>query len=100
MASPAGAWRTMAGRALIGLSGFAVIVVAGCSGGAGGGKGGSGHDHPAVAAPLIKITPASGAKGVRPNLPIRVLALSGRLISVSVDAGGRDVAGQMNSGAT
>jgi len=90
----------MAGRALIGLSGFAVIVVAGCSGGAGGGKGGSGHDHPAVAAPLIKITPASGAKGVRPNLPIRVLALSGRLISVSVDAGGRDVAGQMNSGAT
>jgi lipoprotein-anchoring transpeptidase ErfK/SrfK len=90
----------MAGRALMGLFGAAVIVVAGCTSGAGGGKAGSGQDHGPVAAPLIKITPASGAHGVRPNLPIRVLALSGHLINVTVNAGGRAVLGQMNSQAT
>src|SRR5260370_5930815 len=103
MASLAGAWRTMAGRrALTGLCGVAVIVAAGCSSsvGAGGGKTGSRHAQGSVAAPLITITPASGAGGVRPDLPVRVLALSGRLINVTVRTGGRDVAGQMNSQAT
>jgi lipoprotein-anchoring transpeptidase ErfK/SrfK len=100
MISLAGAGRTIAGRrALAGLCGVAVIAVAGCSGGAGGGKAGSGHTQGSPApspAPVIKITPVTGAKGVRPNLPIRVWALSGRLTSVTVRAGGRDVSGQMN----
>ena len=96
----------MAGRrALAGLGGLAVIVAAGCSSGAAGGNGGAGHkagSHHArhAAAPEVQITPAAGASGVRPDVPIRVLALSGRLINVTVRAGGRDVAGQMNPRAT
>jgi lipoprotein-anchoring transpeptidase ErfK/SrfK len=88
----------MAGRwALAGLCGVAVIVAVGCDGGgAGGNEAGSRHAQGSVAAPVIKITPATGAKGVRPDSPIRVLALEGRLINVTVRAGGRDVAGQMN----
>ena len=103
MASLAGAWRTMARRgALAGLCGVAVIVAAGCSSVAAGGNGGAGdkagsrHVRHAVAAPAIRITPASGASGVRPDVPIRVLALRGRLIDVTVRAGGRDVAGKMS----
>lgn len=102
MASVAGAWRTMAGRgALAGLCGVAVVVAAGCSSrGAGGDEAGSPHAKGSVAPPAIKITPATGARSVRPDLPVRVLALSGRLINVTVRAGGREVAGQMNSLAT
>src|SRR6266516_7834885 len=98
MVSLAGAGRTIAGRrAFAGLCGAVVIGVAGCSAGAGGGKAGSGHTQGSPApAPVIKITPVTGAKGVRPNLPIRVWALSGRLTGVTVRAGGRDVSGQMN----
>lgn len=98
MTSLSGAWRPIAGRrALVGLFGVAIIVAAGCSSGsAGGGPAGSRHAERSVAAPVIKVTPASGARGVRPDLPVRVLALRGRLINVSVRAGGRDVAGQMN----
>lgn len=94
--------RMMAGRAVLaGLCGAGLIVAAGCSSaGAGGHKAGSGHAHGQVAAPAVQITPATGAKSVRPDLPIRVLALSGRLVSVTVHAGGRDVAGQMNSAQT
>jgi lipoprotein-anchoring transpeptidase ErfK/SrfK len=102
MASLASGWRTTAGRrALVGLCGVVVLVVAGCSsGGAGGNKAGSRHVLRQVAAPVIKITPGPGARGVSPDLPIRVLAVSGRLVSVAVRAGGQDVAGQMNPGAT
>jgi lipoprotein-anchoring transpeptidase ErfK/SrfK len=102
MASLAGACRTMAGRrATAGLCGVAVIVAAGCgSGGAGGNEAGSRHSRGSMAAPVIKITPATGARGVRPDLPVRVLALRGRLINVTVRAGGRDVAGWMNAQAT
>jgi lipoprotein-anchoring transpeptidase ErfK/SrfK len=101
MASLAGAGRTVAGRgAVAGLCCVAFIVAAGCSGSAGGGGAGSQQARDSVTAPAIKITPVTGAKGVRPNLPIRVLALSGRLIKVTVSARGRDVAGQMNPGAT
>jgi lipoprotein-anchoring transpeptidase ErfK/SrfK len=74
----------------------AVIVAAGCnSGGAGGDKAESRHTEGPVPAPMIKITPITGARNVRPNWPIRVSALNGRLIGVTVRAGGRDVAGQM-----
>src|SRR5215472_12693144 len=101
MASLAGAGRTISGRtAVAGLCGAALIVAAGCSGATGGGRAGSQQARDSVTAPAIKITPVTGAKGVRPNLPIRVLALSGRLIKVSVSARGRDVAGQMNTRAT
>jgi lipoprotein-anchoring transpeptidase ErfK/SrfK len=99
MASLAGAWRTMAGRrALAGICGVAIIAIAGCSGGgAGGSKAQSRRGNVSVvAAPVIKITPATGARRVRPNVPIRVQALKGRLLNVTVRAGRRDVAGQMN----
>jgi lipoprotein-anchoring transpeptidase ErfK/SrfK len=88
MASLAGAGRAVAV--------VAVIVAAGCSSGvAGGGKAESRHTEGPVPAPIIKITPLTGARNVRPNWPIRVSALNGRLIGVTVQAGGRDVAGQM-----
>ncbi|HEX6931661.1 MAG TPA: Ig-like domain-containing protein [Streptosporangiaceae bacterium] len=98
MASLAGARLMVAGRAgLAGLGGVAVMAAAGCSGGGvGGHKAGSGHVHSPAAAPVIQITPATGTRGVRPDAPVRILALSGRLVSVTVRAGGRDVAGQMN----
>ena len=106
MASLAGASRTMSGRAVLaGLCGFAVMVAAGCGSGADG-KGGGGGDKAAsrhvqhAAAPEVQITPAAGASGVRPSVPIRVLALSGRLTNVIVRAAGRDVAGHMNPQAT
>lgn len=98
MARAAGAGRTIASRgALAGLCGVAVLVAAGCSGGgAGGHEAGSGRSQVPAAPPVIKITPETGARGVRPDLPIRVLTLRGRLINVTVRTGGRDVAGQMN----
>ncbi len=91
MASLAGARRTISGRgALAGLCGVAVAVAAGCSSaGAGGDEAGSRHARGSVAAPVIEITPATGVRGVRPDLPVRVLALRGRLINVTVRAGGR-----------
>lgn len=89
MASLAGAGRAVAG--------IAIIVAAGCSSGsASGGKAESRHTEGSAAAPVIKITPLTGARSVRPNLPIRVWAPRGRLIKVTARAGGRDVAGQMN----
>ncbi len=107
MASLAGTWRTTASRgALAGLCSVAIMVAAGCSSGDAGGKAGAGdkagsrHVRHAVAAPAVQITPATGASGVHPNAPIRVLALSGRLVNVTVRAGGRGVAGQMNHQAT
>lgn len=102
MTNLAGAQGTMIGRGVLaGLFGVAVIVAAGCSsGGPGEGKAGTRHAQRPVAAPLIKITPASGVRGVRPDLPVRVRALSGRLINVSVSAGGRDAAGRLNPRAT
>src|SRR5215475_8429065 len=79
------------------VAGVAVIVAAGCSSaGAGGGNAGSRHTQGPVAAPVLKITPVTGARHVRPDSPVRVLALEGRLINVSVRAGGRDVPGQVN----
>ncbi len=91
----------IAGRwALMALCGVAVIVAAGCSeGGARGAEAGSRHSA-GPAAPIIKITPVTGARGVRPDRPVRVWALRGRLITVTVGAGGRDVAGQMNGQGT
>jgi len=102
MASLAGAWRATAGRGfLAGLGGIAVIVAAGCSSGVQGkSHGGSASAHDPVAAPVINITPVAGARNVRPDRAIRVLALSGRLITVAVHTGGRTVAGQLNSQGT
>jgi lipoprotein-anchoring transpeptidase ErfK/SrfK len=106
MASLAGGSRKTAGRlALVGLCSVAVIAAAGCnSGGAvaskAGSKAGSRHAHGPVAAPVIKITPAAGTKGVSPDKPIRVLAVSGHLVNVAVRTGGQVIAGQMSRGAT
>jgi lipoprotein-anchoring transpeptidase ErfK/SrfK len=81
-----------------------VFAAAGCSSAAAGGHKAASHHAPhaqrPVAAPAITITPASGARGVRPDAPVRVLAQSGRLIGVAVRAGGQDVAGQLNRKAT
>src|SRR5215468_6434730 len=102
MASSASSWRTTASQsALIALGGVAVLVVAGCSGsGSSGNKAGHGQSHRSVAAPVIQITPATGARRVQPNLHVRVLAVGGRLVGVTVRAGGRNVYGQMNAQAT
>ena len=102
MASLASARRMAAGRmALFGLCGLAVIVAAGCSNGdAAGNRAGSRHVREVAAAPAIMITPATGAAGVKPDMPIHVVAVSGRLVHVTVRTGGQDVAGQMNPGAT
>jgi lipoprotein-anchoring transpeptidase ErfK/SrfK len=101
MVKLAGAWGRVAGRgALVWLCG-AVVVVAGCGGGGGGGVyRGSDHGRVRVAAPAVVITPAGGARGVRPDVAVRVLAVRGRLIDVSVRSGGLDVAGQMNRAGT
>src|SRR5262245_37975559 len=104
MANLAGARRSMTGRwASIGLCAVGVMVVAGC--GSGGGSAGAGgakahHAHKPVAAPAIEITPATGSRHVRPDLPIRVLASKGRLLAVTVRRGGRMVPGQMNPAGT
>jgi len=97
----AGAWRAITVRgATAALCGVVVVVAASCSGGesASGNKPASGHSP--VAAPVITITPAAGARHVRPDLPIRVLAVDGRLTDVNVQAGGHDVSGQMNAQGT
>src|SRR5215475_11945477 len=79
------------------VAGVVVILATGCSsGGARGGNAGPRHTQGPVAAPVLKITPATGARHVRPDSPVRVLALEGRLINVSVRAGARDVPGQVN----
>lgn len=106
MASLKGAVRTSLRRsALAGLCGVAVVVVAGCGGGSSSkmGSGAKADPHRAAiqaAAPIIKITPVTGAKGVRPDSPIRVWALQGRLTEVTARGDGRDVVGQMNSQGT
>jgi lipoprotein-anchoring transpeptidase ErfK/SrfK len=98
MAELPGAGGTSAGRgALAGLCVVAAIVAAGCSSsGAEAGKAGSPNVAAAAAAPIIQITPATGASHVRPDRPIRVLALRGRLIKVTVRAGSRPVPGGLN----
>jgi lipoprotein-anchoring transpeptidase ErfK/SrfK len=103
MARQAGNWATMAGRfALAGICGAVLIMTAACSGGASPGSAArtKAHAQVVVAAPVVKITPAAGARRVRPDVPIRVEALEGRLVSVVVRAHGRTVAGQVNSEST
>lgn len=99
MARLAGNWRTVAGHvALAGACGAALIMTAACSGGSAGGgsKTGTGHVQVAVAEPVVKIRPAAGARNVRPDVPIRVKALGGRLVRVVARSRGREVAGRMN----
>lgn len=92
--------------ALAGLCGAAVVVVtAGCGGVSSGGMGTKAKADPhraavPAAAPIIKITPVTGARGVSPGSPIRVWALKGRLTEVIASGDGHDVAGQMNSQGT
>jgi len=103
MARMASAWRTIAARgAIAAVCCVAVLVAASCggSGSTSGNKPASRQGHGSVAAPVVTITPAAGARHVRPDLPIRVLALDGRLTDVTVRTGGRDVAGRMNPQAT
>jgi lipoprotein-anchoring transpeptidase ErfK/SrfK len=106
MARLPGSWRKRVGRGVVaGICGAALMMIAACSGAAGGGnagghKAGSGHAKAPVAAPVVRITPAAGARRVRPNVPIHVKALTGRLTSVVVRAHGRAVAGQINSKST
>jgi lipoprotein-anchoring transpeptidase ErfK/SrfK len=105
MARLSGDWRPAAARgALAGICGGVLILTVACSG-PGGAAGGhqaaaSAHIRRPVAAPVVEITPAAGARGVRPNVPVHVRALKGRLVNVTVRAGGRNVAGQVNVAAT
>src|SRR5690242_1701667 len=99
MASMAGAWRTIAARgAAAAVCGVTVFVAASCggNGSTSGNKPASGNSHSPVAAPVVTITPATGARHVRPDLPIRILAQDGHLTDVTVRTAGRDVAGRMN----
>jgi lipoprotein-anchoring transpeptidase ErfK/SrfK len=102
MARLAGNWATMAGRfALAGICGAILIMTTACSGASPGSAARTkAHAQVVVAAPVVKITPAAGARRVRPDVPIRVKALQGRLVSVVVRAHGRTVAGQVNSEST
>jgi len=104
MAILAGARRSMTGRwAVIGLCVVGVIVAAGCGSGNGSASAGGGkahHAHKSVPAPAIQITPATGSKHVRPDLPIRVLATKGHLLAVTMRRSGRMVPGQMNPAGT
>src|SRR5579859_766772 len=108
MASLAGTRRMAADRAAIARLGriaviaAAVTVVAGCGSGVQSTvQGRSRHQAGGpVAAPVIKITPATGTRNVRPDRPIRVLAVGGRIVTVAVRTGGRTVAGQLNSQGT
>jgi lipoprotein-anchoring transpeptidase ErfK/SrfK len=102
MASMAGAWRTISARgASAAVCGVTVFVAVSCggNGSTSGNKPASGNSHSPVAAPVVTITPATGARHVRPDLPIRILAQDGHLTDVSVRTAGRDVAGRMNPAA-
>lgn len=106
MARLAGSKRIKVRRgALAGIGGAAVMMIAACSGGgahlsASEHKAGSGHTRAPVAAPVVTISPAAGTRGVRPNVPIRVEAQQGRLLSVTVRTRGQAVDGQVNTGST
>jgi lipoprotein-anchoring transpeptidase ErfK/SrfK len=103
MARLSDSWRTVVGRGVLaGTSAAALMMIAACSGGGGNATGpkAAGHSKAPVAAPVVKITPATGAKRVRPNVPIRVTALEGHLTNVVVRARGRVVAGSVNAQST
>ena len=84
----------------------AVVLAAGCSGGgttssksgkhSGSGAAKTSASHQAQ----ITITPASGARNVRPSAGITVTAQRGKITSVSVKAAGETVTGKMNAAGT
>jgi lipoprotein-anchoring transpeptidase ErfK/SrfK len=84
-----GGRKTIARRATVmSLGGMLALLGTGC------GSGGSGTAAPPLPPPGITISPVAGARNVRPDLPVHVNAVNGRIIAVSVSAGGQDVAGQ------
>ncbi|MFB9252480.1 Ig-like domain-containing protein [Sphaerisporangium melleum] len=94
-------------RALVAVSATAtaLLLTASCSGGAtgpgsAGPGGGSQSSAPATPAPQIKISPAKGATAVRPDKKVVVTAAGGELGEVTVQAGGKSLEGEFDSGRT
>ncbi|MBX6386406.1 MAG: L,D-transpeptidase family protein [Microbispora sp.] len=82
------------------IAGVAVALTAAltaCSGGSDAPGGGSGTTTPAIPAPAIKISPASGSAKVRPDKTVVVTASNGELEEVTVQSGGETIEGKFNS---
>ena len=79
-----------------------ILLISACQGTSpavgGGSSGTSSSPSPTAAAAQISITPATGAKDVKPGQGITVTAAHGKLTSVSVTGG--QVAGAMNATGT
>ncbi|MEV7967716.1 Ig-like domain-containing protein [Sphaerisporangium sp. NPDC088356] len=89
------------------IAGLAVVtaglLMVSCSSGTGpsaSGPGGGGTSAPATPAPLIKISPVTGASKVRPDKRVVVTAGNGELQEVTVQAGGKTLKGQFDAGHT
>jgi lipoprotein-anchoring transpeptidase ErfK/SrfK len=96
MVNTTGALRPITKRAAVaGLCGLLAILATGC-----GGDSGSAPIAAVYPAPAIRITPVTGALNVRPDKPVEVQAVNGRLTAVTVRAGSQDAAGQLNFEAT
>ena len=77
--------------------GALVVLAAGCSGPA---KAIGRKPKPTPPAAAVAITPANGAKNIKPNDPVTVHATRGTLRSVTVTAGHDTVAGSYNKDST
>jgi lipoprotein-anchoring transpeptidase ErfK/SrfK len=81
-----------------GLLAFSLMVTAACQSDSGASSAPAAHRKPVNA--QVSITPADGAAKVRPDRGVLVKAAGGRLDTVHVKAGGRDVPGDFNAEGT
>lgn len=80
--------------AVAAVTGAALAIITGCGGGHRSGVGGD--EKKAAAAAQVVISPADGSAGIRPDTPVTVRALSGRLDDVTLRDGGRSIPGDFN----